>query len=82
MDCAMCAHLTSECGRLKSSYGIAVEHLFAFGYAVTDEEYRQLKSSTENARSELESAQYMLAAHQKLAHRHKADRISRLKLVS
>ena len=64
MDCAMCVRLTDECERLKWSYGMAVDHLFAIGYLATDAEYRGLKASVEDAKLNLEFAQRELEKHQ------------------
>jgi hypothetical protein len=64
MDCAVCERLATEYRRLKASYGVAVDHLFAVGYAVTDAEYERLKASVENARFSLETAQHELETHQ------------------
>ena len=69
MDCAVCTHLTTECSRLKSSYGIAVDRLFTFGYSVADEDYEQLKSAVRNCRIDLELARCKVAKHEKIAHR-------------
>ena len=57
------ANLTVEHARLKRLYGVAVDHLFAMGYQVTDAEYQRLKNSVEEARVQAQIAGTALAEH-------------------
>jgi hypothetical protein len=54
MDGAQYARAMDEHERLKRLYAKAVSRLFSIGYQVTDSEYRQLKTFTEDVRIDLE----------------------------
>ena len=56
MDGAQYARAMDEHERLKRLYAKAVSRLFSIGYQVTDSEYRQLKTFTEDVRIDLEIA--------------------------
>jgi hypothetical protein len=63
-----CDGLITEHERLKQRYAVAVDHLFAIGYQVTDTEYRKLKNSIEEARVQSEITRERLEKHKLVVH--------------
>ena len=60
-----CAHLVTECDRLKQLYVAAVDRFFDTGYTLNDAEHRKLKTAAENARIRWEAARVLLEQHQR-----------------
>jgi hypothetical protein len=63
-----CSRLAAEYEKVRQQYGSVVDHFFAVGYEATDPDYRKLRNSVEEARSQAELALVELEKHRLANH--------------
>jgi hypothetical protein len=63
-----CARLKAEYEQVRRNYAMAVDHFFAVGYEASDPDYRRLKNSVEEIRSQAQIALAQLEKHRLAVH--------------